>query len=184
MGGANIWPINHESCHLALHWSTGNTFYRDLVRDIVLLETKWGRSVVLVERDLSAFLPFWTTYLCRKAFWESFKVAHWHNTLFWIAIRCTTWSPAHDCLLSKIGKMFRIQVRWESWTNDEQIYLLSCLSFIRHFEKRCWKDFFCQNQNKRLTEIISRVSRKSKRTDFLSSFPSIVFHWHGKTWKF
>jgi len=30
-------------------------------------------------------------------FRESFKVAHWRNTLFWIAIRCTTWSPAIAC---------------------------------------------------------------------------------------
>ena len=53
---------------------------------------------VLAERDPSPFLPLSTTYLYFKLFWESFKVAHRrHNTLFWIAIRYTTWSPAIVC---------------------------------------------------------------------------------------
>ena len=35
--------------------------------------------------SLRLFLPLWTTYLWWKVFWESLKVAPWHNTLFWIA---------------------------------------------------------------------------------------------------
>lgn len=39
-------------------------------------------------------------------------------TLFWIAIRYTTWSPAVACWVRYISKMFRIQVRWRNWTTD------------------------------------------------------------------
>ena len=51
-----IGLVNHSSCHLVLHWSLEeHGFYRDLVRDIVLL-TIWRWSMVLAERDPSAFL--------------------------------------------------------------------------------------------------------------------------------
>ena len=40
--GANISPVNHESRHLALHWPRGNTFYRDLVRDLCYKQNGFG----------------------------------------------------------------------------------------------------------------------------------------------
>ena len=56
---------------------------------------------VLMERDPSAFVSLWRTCLWQKVFWKSFKFAHWHNTLFWIAILYTTWSPAIACWIKK-----------------------------------------------------------------------------------
>lgn len=52
---------------------------------------------VLEERNPSTFLPLWTTCLWQRVFWQYSKVAHWHSTLSWIAIRYTTWSPAIAC---------------------------------------------------------------------------------------
>ena len=85
---------------------------------------KWRRSAVSVERHPSAFSALWTTYLWRMVFWESFKVAHWHNTLFWIAIQYATWSPAIACWGTCARCLEFWWGAWKNWTTDEQIYLL------------------------------------------------------------
>ena len=38
VGGANIWRVNHQSCHLPLHWSRGNTQF--IVTNFVTLYYK------------------------------------------------------------------------------------------------------------------------------------------------
>ena len=51
VGGANIWPVNHETYHLALQWPRGNIFYRALVCDTY--ESGWHYF-----RSAAILLPF------------------------------------------------------------------------------------------------------------------------------
>ena len=110
----------------------------DLIRDIAL---KWHRSVVVVERNPSVFLPPWTTYLWRKVFWVNLKVVLWHNVV--LNSYLVHNFIASYCLLSHADKMSRIHLRWRNWTTNK--VLQGILKRVVRKISALFSSFFCRS---------------------------------------